>query len=187
MCLILKKMLFKYKLYILINAKMFFLNLKLTLINLKLSLINLKLSLINLKLSLINLKLTLINLKLTLINLRLSLINLKLTLINLKLTLINLNVTLINLNLSLINLRVKRCRALNRGGLSIPGDSACQWTIFCYIIFNFIKDHVCRVSLIDIFQKIPDFYMFNIEKHHSHILSNILISKYCLTCCPKYS
>ena len=45
-------------------------------------------------------------------------------------------------------------RALNRGGLSIPGDSACQWTIFCYIIFNLIKDHVCRVSLIDIFQKI---------------------------------
>ena len=30
-------------------------------------------------------------------------------------------------------------RALNRGGLSIPGDSACQWTIFCYIIFNLIK------------------------------------------------
>ena len=55
MCLILKKMLFKYKLYILINAKMFFLNLKLSLINLKLTLINLKLSLINLKLTLINL------------------------------------------------------------------------------------------------------------------------------------
>ena len=89
MCLILKKMLFKYKLYILENAKMFFLNLKL---------------------SLINLKLTLINLKLSLINLKLTLINLKLSLINLKLTLINLNVTLINLNLSLINLRVKRCR-----------------------------------------------------------------------------
>ena len=76
-------------------------------------------------------------------------------------------------------------RALNRGRLSIPGDSVCQWTIFCYIIFNLIKDHVCRVSLIDIFQKISDFYMFNIEKHHSHILANILISKYCLTCCPK--
>ena len=76
-------------------------------------------------------------------------------------------------------------RALNRGGLSIPGDSACQWTIFCYIIFNSIKDHVCRVSLIDIFQKISDFCMFNIEKHHSHILANILISKYCLTCFPK--
>ena len=27
--------------------------------------------------------------------------------------------------------------------------------------------------------------MFNIEKHHSHILASILISKYCLTCCPK--
>ena len=67
-------------------------------------------------------------------------------------------------------------RALNRGGLSIPGDSVCQWTIFCYIIFNLIKDIACRVSLIDIFQKISDFYMFNIEKHHSHILANILIS-----------
>ena len=42
MCLILKKMLFKYKLYIHKNAKMFFLNLKLSLINLNLSLINLR-------------------------------------------------------------------------------------------------------------------------------------------------
>ena len=75
-------------------------------------------------------------------------------------------------------------RALNRG-LSIPGDFACQWTIFCYIIFNLIEDHVCRVSLIDIFQKKSDFYMFNTEEQHCHILANLIISKYCLTCCPK--
>ena len=134
MCLILKKMLFKYILYILKNAKMFFLNLKLSLINLKLTMINLKLSLINLKLTLINLKLTLINLKLTLINLKLSLINLKLTLINLKLslinlklTLINLNVTLINLNLSLINLRVKRCSNVK----SLVCDTANEHALTC--------------------------------------------------------
>ena len=35
---------------------------------------------------------------------------------------------------------------LNRGGLSIPGDSACQWTIFSYIFFTVVADHVCRKS-----------------------------------------
>ena len=37
--------------------------------------------------------------------------------------------------------------ALNRGSLTTPSDRFCQWVFFCYIIFGFIKDDVCRVSL----------------------------------------
>ena len=36
---------------------------------------------------------------------------------------------------------------LNRGGLSTPGDKACKWLIFSFIIFEMIKHKVCRTSL----------------------------------------
>ena len=36
---------------------------------------------------------------------------------------------------------------LDRGGLNIPNDSACQWTFFSYSLFVGVKDKVCRSSL----------------------------------------
>ena len=36
---------------------------------------------------------------------------------------------------------------LSRGGLTIPGDKFCQWTAFSYIMFDWIKEKLCRKSL----------------------------------------
>ena len=33
----------------------------------------------------------------------------------------------------------KYTQELNRGGLNIPPDRICQWSIFCYILFNVVK------------------------------------------------
>ena len=27
-------------------------------------------------------------------------------------------------------------KEINRGGLGIPGDSACFWTLYCYVVFH---------------------------------------------------
>ena len=37
--------------------------------------------------------------------------------------------------------------ALVRGGLVAAGDILCQWTIFCFIMFDHAKNNVCRTSL----------------------------------------
>ena len=33
--------------------------------------------------------------------------------------------------------------ALDRGGLVAVGDKLCQWTIFCFIMFDHVKNNVC--------------------------------------------
>ena len=48
--------------------------------------------------------------------------------------------------------------ALNRGGLTIPMDSVCQWVFFCKVMYNLVKEYVCKVSLVNLFMKISDFY-----------------------------
>ena len=35
--------------------------------------------------------------------------------------------------------------AMNRGGLNIPTDNTSQWSIFCFILFNAVKEKVCRI------------------------------------------
>ena len=35
-------------------------------------------------------------------------------------------------------------RSLNRGGLSLPGDSVCQWVIFCFMVFHKVASESCR-------------------------------------------
>ena len=63
--------------------------------------------------------------------------------------------------------------SLDRGGLNIPSDCACQWTFFSYIMFNIVKDKVCRKSLCNLLIVVSEFYSFTVEKHHGHILANI--------------
>ena len=46
---------------------------------------------------------------------------------------------------------------LNRGGLQIPGDSACQWIFYCYIMFHEVANAVCRTSLCNLLMSISDF------------------------------
>ena len=35
--------------------------------------------------------------------------------------------------------------AMNRGGLNIPTDNTSQWSIFCFVLFNAVKEKVCRI------------------------------------------
>ena len=75
--------------------------------------------------------------------------------------------------------------SLDRGGLNIPSDCSCQWTFFCFILFNTIKDKVCRKSLCNIFMQVSEFYCFNMQKHHGNILSNVFLKNYCLNVTPR--
>ena len=68
---------------------------------------------------------------------------------------------------------------LDRGGLNIPSDSICEWVCFCYIIIYWVVKDVCRNSLCDIFLDIAERFMFEVEKKHGSILSNVLFNNYC--------
>ena len=68
---------------------------------------------------------------------------------------------------------------LNRGGLKAPGDSICQWCIFCFIVYDKIKTCVCRKSLMGVFQDISYHYSFSVHRCHCRILANILINAFC--------
>ena len=75
--------------------------------------------------------------------------------------------------------------SVDRGGLNVPSDNACQWTFFCYIMFNTVKEKVCRLSLTNVFMSVSDFYSFNMERDHGDILANILLKNYCLQETPR--
>ena len=74
---------------------------------------------------------------------------------------------------------------LDRGQLNIPHDRACQWTFFCFIIFNSVKDKICRKSLSSIFSKVSDHFDFKMTEKHSRIISNIFIKNYCRETTPR--
>ena len=76
-------------------------------------------------------------------------------------------------------------REMNRGGLTIPDDNACQWTCFSYIVFHFVCTKVCRMSLARILLTISNSYDLNMEMRHSVTLSNILINNYCKAKTPR--
>ncbi|GFO14883.1 group XV phospholipase a2 [Plakobranchus ocellatus] len=70
--------------------------------------------------------------------------------------------------------------SLSRGGSSSGRrDSACQWTIFCYMMFQSVWEKVCRNSLSEIVMEISQYYGFKMEKHHCFALSNILFNNLC--------
>ena len=74
----------------------------------------------------------------------------------------------------------KYTQELNRGGLNIPPDRICQWSIFCYILFNVVKNNVCRKSMCNLCMLISEHYDFCMERRHGNILSNIFFKNYCL-------
>ena len=69
-------------------------------------------------------------------------------------------------------------KSLNRSGLKIPGDCACLWSFFCYIVFHDLADLTCRTSLCRVFLLISEFYEFNISQSQSRILCNIFFNNY---------
>lgn len=68
---------------------------------------------------------------------------------------------------------------LDRGGLHIPNDSQCQWTIYSYMIFQLVVNSVCRNSLSQLFEHISVRYSFHASLKHACILSNILFNNFC--------
>ena len=70
-------------------------------------------------------------------------------------------------------------KLLDRGGLKIPTDDACQWVFFCYIMFNAVKDSICRKSLCNVFMLVSEMNDFGMKKEHGRILSNIFLKNYC--------
>ena len=77
--------------------------------------------------------------------------------------------------------------SLNRGGLKIPTDSACQWTIFCYIIFLSVKYFVCRKSFSKLAMQISKDYNFDMSDRHGNILANTFLKRLSLISTPRSS
>ena len=75
-------------------------------------------------------------------------------------------------------------RDINRGGLKIPGDMICQWTIYSYIIFHEVVKETCRTSLCNLLMMIAEYYGLNINKKHGRIMANILFKNYCVLYSP---
>ena len=73
---------------------------------------------------------------------------------------------------------------LSRGGLTVPGDKVVQWTAFSYLLFDHIKDKVCRISLSKIFNHISDFYEFEINHSQIRMLANTFLSSFCKSSTP---
>ena len=49
-------------------------------------------------------------------------------------------------------------KSMDRGGLKVPSDTACQWTFFCYALFNCVIDRVCRKPLANLFMLVAEMY-----------------------------
>ena len=75
--------------------------------------------------------------------------------------------------------------SIDRSGLKIPPDNVCQWVFFCFILFHYIKDKVCRRSLSDIFLLVSEFYFFKINHPHCNTLANIFLNNYCAQITPR--
>ena len=74
---------------------------------------------------------------------------------------------------------------LDRGWLNVPTDNACQWTFLSYLMFNAVKNHVCRKSLSAIFMDISTSFGFGMMSHHARILSNIFFNNHCKLMNPR--
>ena len=73
----------------------------------------------------------------------------------------------------------------DRVQLNIPTDTAVQWSIFCTIMFESVKDSVCRHSLTKIFDKISSHYQFGMDTRHSQILANVNLNRFCRDSTPR--
>lgn len=77
--------------------------------------------------------------------------------------------------------------SLDRGGLNIPSDRACQWTILSFILFNVVKDSVCRKSFCKLTMALSDNFDFEMEERHGRIISNIFLKNFCYSSTPRSS
>lgn len=74
---------------------------------------------------------------------------------------------------------------LDRGGLNVPSDRACQWAIYSYMVFNVVKDSVCRLSFMRITMALSEMFEFGMENRHARILANIFLKNYVRAATPR--
>ena len=74
---------------------------------------------------------------------------------------------------------------LDRGQLNIPHDRACQWTSFCFVVFNSVKEKVCRNSMSKLCAVVSEHYDFKMTPAYARIISNIFIKNYCRERTPR--
>ena len=76
-------------------------------------------------------------------------------------------------------------QSLDRGGLQVPSDRACQWTFFSYIVFNLVKNCVCRTSFMKVALTLSDMFGFAMEERHARILANIFLKNHVQDATPR--
>ena len=75
--------------------------------------------------------------------------------------------------------------AMDRGGFNIPTNDTCQWSIFCFILFNAVKEKVFRKSFCKLCMMVSEYYDFDMEKRHGTMLSNILLKNLAKVTSPR--
>ena len=74
---------------------------------------------------------------------------------------------------------------IDRGGLQVPTDMACQWACFCFVMFGNVKDLVCRRSLSDLFMTVSNTYDFHFTRRKAETLSNVFLNNHCKLTTPR--
>ena len=75
--------------------------------------------------------------------------------------------------------------AMDRGGFNIPTNDTCQWSIFCFILFNAVKEKVFRKSFCKLCMMVSEYYDFDMKKRHGTMLSNILLKNLAKVTSPR--
>ena len=75
--------------------------------------------------------------------------------------------------------------AMDRGGFNIPTNDTCQRSIFCFILFNAVKEKVFRKSFCKLCMMVSEYYDFDTEKRHGTMLSNILLKNLAKVTSPR--
>ena len=60
----------------------------------------------------------------------------------------------------------------------------CQWSIFCYNLFNVVKNDLCRKSKCNLCMQILEHPDFSMDTREDNILCNIFFKKICLETPP---
>ena len=69
---------------------------------------------------------------------------------------------------------------MDRGGLKVPNNRCSRWTVFCYIMFETLKDSTCRKSLSEIFHLVSETNDFGMTEKQVRRLCSIFFKNICL-------
>jgi hypothetical protein len=68
-------------------------------------------------------------------------------------------------------------RSIDRGGLKIPSDFACYWSMLCFALFIRLESEVCRTSLVRFLLHVANYFGLNdATATHSFTMANVLLN-----------